>query len=70
MWKWLTRLFVGCDHDWVLLDKHETQSMAEQIRAGGYVTKSLHPMVYDKKFTSILTCTACGKLKVVRTYSC
>ena len=65
---WLLRLIIGCRHKWTVLDKTDMPSPIEQLsKIGMTPTSSVGIHMFTKQATTVLTCSECGKTKVVRT---
>jgi hypothetical protein len=56
-------MFGRCKHEYKILDKLETKSEIEIIKAMGYKPNPLFS--FEKKYQTILTCPKCGKLKII-----
>ena len=70
MVRWLLRLFVGCAHQWKVLDKTTVGSAYDAIMENGQTIQSVSGTgLFSKKTTVVVACGECGKLKVVRTTS-
>lgn len=68
---WLFRLLVGCKHEWKVIDKTDMPSGVEQLAAVGQTLSRMSGgegiRMFAKQSTTVLTCSNCGTMKIVRT---
>lgn len=65
---WLLRLLIGCRHKWVVKDRTDMPSPIEQLAKVGLTPKSFTTIhLFTKQATTVLACSECGKLQIVRT---